>query len=183
MCKIYISFLSFTPTKKHAPYVKYRHYYLDRKTKCTHTTKNTALIRDGGGREMKMVPISNIASTTGIEKQNTHTHTHTHTHTQWKGHVRVFLSTGAGGSGAMDGATVGLEYLAPEVRNPTHGRSSACSGRCRSPRCCPGNLTRPRCHVSVLWAGVISQHRAIFIGYYFYMDLYGSNITRCWREW
>ena len=72
-------FFLLPPQKKHAPYVKYRHYYLDRKTKCTHTTKNTALIRDGGGREMKMVPISNIATTTGTEKLNAHTHTHTHT--------------------------------------------------------------------------------------------------------
>ena len=29
---------------------------------------------------MKMVLLTNIVSTTGIEKLNTHTHTHTHTH-------------------------------------------------------------------------------------------------------
>ena len=41
---------------------------------------NTALIRDGGGRVMKMIPISNIATTTGIERKKcTHTQTHTHT--------------------------------------------------------------------------------------------------------
>ena len=61
------------------PYVKYRHYHLHRKTKCTHTTKNSALISDGGGRVMKMVPMSNIATTRGIEKQNAHTHTTTTT--------------------------------------------------------------------------------------------------------
>ena len=27
---------------ENGPYVKYRHYYWDRKAKCTHTTKNTA---------------------------------------------------------------------------------------------------------------------------------------------
>ena len=32
-----------------------------------HTIKNSALIRDGGGRVMKMVPISNIATSTRIE--------------------------------------------------------------------------------------------------------------------
>ena len=49
---------------------KYRHYYWDGKAKCTqthkHTIKNSALIRDGGARVMKIVPISNIA--TVIEK-------------------------------------------------------------------------------------------------------------------
>ena len=39
---------------ENCPYVKYRHYYLDRKTKSTHTTKHTALIRDGGGQVMIM---------------------------------------------------------------------------------------------------------------------------------
>ena len=119
-CKIYISFVSFTPPqkKKHASLFfqnpHHKNPYFDRKisgsqimhahnnkpttyygrvvgsswsvlmsniatttwikkTKSTHTTKNTALIRDGYGRVMKMVPMSNIATT--------HTHTHTHTHT------------------------------------------------------------------------------------------------------
>ena len=34
-----------------------------------HTIKNSALIRDGGGRVMKMVPISNIATSTRIERK------------------------------------------------------------------------------------------------------------------
>ena len=33
-----------------------------------HTIKNSAVLRDGGGRVMKMVPISNIATTTVIVK-------------------------------------------------------------------------------------------------------------------
>ena len=56
---------------ENGPSDKYRHYYWDRKAKCTQThkyTKNSALIRDGSGRVMKMVPISNIATTTVIEK-------------------------------------------------------------------------------------------------------------------
>ena len=34
-----------------------------------YTIKNSALIRDGGGRVMKMVPISNIATSTRIERK------------------------------------------------------------------------------------------------------------------
>ena len=53
---------------ENGPSDKYRHYYWDRKAKCTetHNKKNSALIRDGGGRVMKMVPISNIATSTRI---------------------------------------------------------------------------------------------------------------------
>ena len=40
----------------------------------THNKKNSALIRDGGGRVMKMVPITNIATTTVIEKYTMQIH-------------------------------------------------------------------------------------------------------------
>ena len=57
---------------ENGPSDKYGHYYWDRKAKCTqthiHTIKNSALIRDGGGRVIKMVPTSNIATTNVIEK-------------------------------------------------------------------------------------------------------------------
>ena len=54
---------------ENGPSDKYRHYYWDRKENAhKHTIKNSALIRDGRGRVMKMVAISNIATTTVIEK-------------------------------------------------------------------------------------------------------------------
>ena len=56
---------------ENCPYVKYRHYYLDRKTKCTHTQQKI-LIRDGGGRVMKVVPMSNIATKTKCACAHTH---------------------------------------------------------------------------------------------------------------
>ena len=50
---------------ENGPSDKYRHYYWDRKQNAhKHTIKISALIRDGGARVMKMVPISNIATST-----------------------------------------------------------------------------------------------------------------------
>ena len=45
--------------------------------KCTHTTKkhHIGLLWEGGGQFMKMVLLTNIVTTTGIEKQNAHKHT------------------------------------------------------------------------------------------------------------
>ena len=77
---------------ENCPYVKYLHYYLDRKIKCSHTPKYTTLIRDGGGRVMKMVSMSNIATTTVIEKTKcTHTHTHLVRRHRQKYHQNISL--------------------------------------------------------------------------------------------
>ena len=42
--------------------------------------KNQHILWEGGGQFMKMVLLTNIVTTTGIEKQNAHKHTNTQTH-------------------------------------------------------------------------------------------------------
>ena len=42
---------------------------------CTHTTKKHHILWDGGEQFMKMVLLTNIVTTTGIEKQNEQRHT------------------------------------------------------------------------------------------------------------
>ena len=181
-CKIYISFLSFTPTKKHAPCVKYRHYYLGRKTKCTHTTKNTALIRDGGRREMKW-SLYQISPIPQGQKNKMHTHTHTHTvkrsrkgfpsHGRWRvwrhgRRYRRLRILGARSPWSDPWAEFSVQWALSE--------STLLSRK-------PNKAALP-C-LCVVGRGYLraSGNIYIYIGYYFYMDLYGSNITRCWREW
>ena len=71
---------------ENGPSDKYRHYYWDRKAKCTqthkHTIKNSALIRDGGGRVIKNAPHFKYRHYHKDRKKIMHTHTGTHTHTK-----------------------------------------------------------------------------------------------------